>query len=78
MVITVQFKDKNKVFKGRTYDYLLNKEEELPQKGSIIRMMDNDYNYIYNGTRTRVVNVRKATKGDEGLKVIRYINSTME
>lgn len=78
MVITVQFKDKNKVFKGRTYDYLLNKEEELPQKGSIIRMMDNDYNYICNGTRTRVVNVRKATKGDEGLKVIRYINSTME
>ena len=78
MVITVQFKDRNKNFRGRTYDYLLHKEEDIPKNGDIIRMMDENYNYLYYGTRTRIVNVRKETERYMGLKVIRYINATME
>ena len=78
MVITVQFKDRNKNFRGRTYDYLLHKEEDIPNNGDIIRMMDENYNYLCYGTRTRIVNVRKEMERDSGLKVIRYINATME
>ena len=43
MYITVQFKDKNKVFKGRQYDYVLNDNKKIPEKNTIIRMMDNNY-----------------------------------
>ena len=78
MVITVQFKDRIRNFRGRTYDYLLHKEEDIPKNGDIIRMMDENYNYLYYGTRTRIVNVRKETERYMGLKVIRYINATME
>ena len=47
MVITVQFKDRNKNFRGRTYDYLLHKEEDIPKNGDIIRMMDeNDIRFL--------------------------------
>ena len=46
MVITVQFKDRNKNFRGKTYDYLLHKEEDIPKNGDIIRMMDENYNYL--------------------------------
>jgi len=78
MVITVQFKDCNKNFRGKTYEYILHKEETIPKNGDIIRMMDENYNYLCYGTRTRIVNVRKETEGDMGLKVMRYINATME
>ena len=78
MVVSVQFKNSKKVFGGRTYEYRLHSEEDIPKCGSVIRMMDKDYNYICNGTRTRIVNVRKETERDMGLKVIRYINATME
>ena len=40
MVITVQFKDRNKNFRGKTYDYILHKEETIPKNGEIIRLMD--------------------------------------
>lgn len=84
MVITVQFKDRNKNFREKTYDYILHKEETIPKNGEIIRLMDENYNYLYYGTRRRrrrrmrVVNVRKETEKDMGLKVIRYINTSME
>jgi hypothetical protein len=41
-------------------------------------MMDESYSYLCYGTRTRIVNVRKETERDMGLKVMRYINATME
>ena len=51
MYISVQFKDKDKKFKGRIYDYkVCDDEAEKPQKGDIIRMMDTNYNYIAYGT----------------------------
>lgn len=78
MVISIQFKDSKKIFRGKTYDYKLNKEEKVPKKGSIIRMMDNDYNYIHYGTRVKVVNVRKDEFTDIDLNEIRYIDSSLD
>lgn len=76
MYITVQFKDKNKVFKGRTYDYKLNSSEKVPNKETIIRMMDNNYDWIANGTRVKVVDIKKysATATQE----IKYIEDTID
>lgn len=79
MVITVQFKDRNKNFRGRTYDYLLHKEEDIPKNGDIIRMMDENYNYLYYGTRVKVTNLRHSVPSDkEKLSVIRYVAATLD
>lgn len=43
MYITVQFKDKFKVFKGKTYDFELAPAEEIPKVDSIIRMYTPDF-----------------------------------
>lgn len=77
MIIGVTFGARANPF-GKEYSYRLAKGVPTPKVGSVIRMMDEDYNFIHNGTRTRIVNVRKATEKDVGLKVIRYINATME
>lgn len=78
MIVTVQFKNKDKVFSGKTYDYILNKNEEVPKQGSIIRMMDKNYNYIYNGTRVKVVALRKEKFSDSLLTEIKYVTSTLD
>lgn len=57
MIITVQFKDKNKVFKGKTYDYEC-VDSVIPKKNDIIRMVNEDCEYICNGTRVKVVDVK--------------------
>lgn len=77
MIIGVTFGARANPF-GKEYSYRLAKGVPTPKVGSVIRMMDEDCNFIHNGTRTRVVNVRKAIEKDVGLKVIRYINATME
>ena len=77
MYITVQFKDKNKVFKGRTYDYkICDDEPEKPARGDIIRMMDKDYNYICYGTRVKVVDVKENSLND--VQEIRFIKTTLD
>jgi len=76
MYITVQFKNKNKDFVGKLYDYALNKEEIPPKQGDIIRMMDDNYNYLCYGTRVKVVDVVNADKKD--LTSIRYIKTTLD
>ena len=82
MYISVQFKNKNKDFVGKAYDYLLNKEEIPPEKGDIIRMMDDNYNYKFYGTRVKVVDVfndeKKLNVPKENITSIRYIQSSME
>lgn len=79
MKISIRFKDKNKVFRGRTYDYLLAKDEEVPKVGDIIRLLDNDYNYLHYGTRTRVENVSAAKEEDKGLLTkVRLIQSSLD
>lgn len=77
MFVTVQFKDRNKVFKGRTYDYLLNREEIVPQVGQIIRLMDNNYNYLCYGTRVKVVGVKETSEVKEPVSV-RYVVASLE
>ena len=76
MYITVQFKDKNKVFKGRKYDYILNDNEKIPEKNTIIRMMDNNYDWIANGTRVKVVDIKKYSK--TATQEIRYVEDTID
>lgn len=82
MYITVQFKNKNKDFVGKLYDYALNKEEIPPKQGDIIRMMDDNYNYKFYGTRVKVVDVfndeKKLNVPKENVASIRYIQSSME
>lgn len=77
MYISVQFKDRNKVFRGKIYDYQLSKEETTPKVGSIIRMMDEKYNYICNGTRVKVVDVKTESNTSQPM-AIRYISSSLE
>lgn len=77
MVITVQFKDRNKVFKGPAYDYRLHSEETTPRRGSIIRLMDENYEWRHYGTRVKVVDIRWDEK-EEGLDVVRYVEANLE
>ena len=77
MFVTVQFKDRNKVFKGRTYDYLLNREEAVPRVGQIIRLMDDNYNYLCYGTRVKVVGVKETSEVKEPVSV-RYVVARLE
>ena len=77
MFVTVQFKDRNKVFKGRTYDYLLNREETVPQVGQIIRLMDDNYNYHCYGTRVKVDGVKETSEVKEPVSV-RYVVASLE
>lgn len=60
MFISVQFKDKNKIFKGKTYDYEL-LTNVTPQVGDIIRMLDKDNEPVCYGTRVKVVAVKTET-----------------
>ena len=79
MVITVQFKDRNKNFRGKTYDYILHKEETIPKNGEIIRMMNENYNYLYYGTRVRVTGIRHSVPSDkEKLSVIPHVTATLD
>ena len=42
-------------------------------------MMDENYNYAYNGTRVKVVGVRNETEEDrKNLFVVRYIKTTLD
>ena len=57
MFIEVQFKNKQLVFGGKTYDYEV--VGEVPKKGSIIRMLNEDKSKaVANGTRVKVIDVK--------------------
>lgn len=76
MYITVQFKDAQKNFRGRTYDYEVYEDEPTLTKGDIIRMMDNDLNYICNGTRVKVVDVKNTST--TALTKIRVLKTSLD
>ncbi len=76
MVISIMFKDKNKVFKGKTYDFILNKEETIPEKGSIIHLMTSNYDYKFYGTRVKVVDVKETSQ--TATEEVRFILSSLE
>lgn len=77
-VISVQFKNRNKEFVGKTYDFLLNKEEEVPNEGDIVRLMDNAYDYLFYGTRVKVVEAKFETAERNDLQEVRYITSSLD
>lgn len=57
MFVEVQFKNKDLVFGGKTYDYEV--VGEVPKKGDIIRMMSEDgRKKVCNATRVKVVDVK--------------------
>jgi hypothetical protein len=57
MFVTVQFKNKQLVFGGRTYDYEV--VGDVPKKGDVIRMLSEDgTKAVCNGTRVKVVDVK--------------------
>lgn len=62
MFISVQFKDKNKVFRGKHYDYEIANGEKVPEVGSIIRMMNESYDFICYGTRVMVTAVKPVSE----------------
>jgi hypothetical protein len=77
-VISVQFKDKNKVFRGRNYDYILNREEEIPEKGAIVRLLDDDYNYVVHGTRLKINDIQEKDVNEEEYVSVRYIRASLD
>lgn len=78
MVISIQFKDKNKVFKGKIYDFKLSKNESVPKKDTIVRLMDSEAkNYLFYGTRVKVTDVKFDSNEDE-LEEVTYVESSLE
>lgn len=58
MIISIRFKDKNKIFRGKVYDFNLVKGAKVPKQNDIVRMVDENGDYCFYGTRVRVENVR--------------------
>ena len=57
MYVTVQFKNKQLIFGGRTYDYEV--VGDVPKKGDVIRMLSEDgTKAVCNGTRVKIVDVK--------------------
>lgn len=77
-IISVQFKNKNKEFTGKIYDFLLNNEEEAPSNGDIIRLMDNSYDYKFYGTRLKVVDAKFVAEPPLDLEEVRYLKASMD
>lgn len=75
MYIGVQFKDKNKNFKGKVYDFEV--VGKPPKKGSIIRMYSPDFTRVVcNATRVKVIDVKE--KSDKSQDVISYVETTLD
>lgn len=76
MIISIRFKDKNKVFRGKTYDFNLIKGARVPKKNEIVRMVDSNNDYMFYGTRVRVEAVRGGY--DNSLEDIDTIESSLD
>lgn len=79
LFVNVKFKNRNMEFTGKTYSYELAADEEAPKDGEIVRLMDENYNYICNGTRVKVENTSKIPVGKvaEYLR-IRYVKASLD
>ena len=75
MFIEVQFKNKQLVFGGKTYDYEV--VGEVPKKGSIIRMLNEDRSKaVANGTRVKVVDVKPTSASS--IQKVSYVKSSLD
>ena len=79
MFMNVQFKNRKKEFVGKEYSYELCADEEVPADNSIVRLMDENYNYLCYGTRVRVNSVTATPRGKvaEYLKA-RYVKASLD
>lgn len=78
MVLTVQFKNRNMEFTGRTYDYQLVIGTEPPKVGDVIRMLSEDGSRaVCNGTRVKVVAVKEKSDCVQP-QVISYARASMD
>lgn len=78
MFITVQFKDREKNFRGKTYDFKLAKGTVPPRSGDIIRMYNEDGGACCNATRVKVVDVKTYSKTADLKKSIWYEEASLE
>jgi hypothetical protein len=78
MFISVQFKNRNNEFVGKTYDFELHKDEDVPTEGDIVRLMDKDFEYKFYGTRVKIVEVKAELAAPAEVDVVRYIESSMD
>ena len=75
MYVTVQFKNKQLIFGGRTYDYEV--VGDVPQKGDVIRMLSEDgTKAVCNGTRVKVVDVKPTSTFS--IQKIKAVQSSMD
>ena len=77
MYITVQFKNKENQFGGKTYDFKLSNQVSAPAKGSIIRMIDEDDKPVCYRTRVKVVDVKDNSSYPQP-QTIKYQMSSMD
>lgn len=79
MYISVQFKDKNKHFRGRNYDFLLSPTISPPSVGTIIRTYKaNGGGKMCNATRVRVNEVREFSDTADKSCPIKYEIANLE
>lgn len=76
MVISVQFKNRDMEFGGKTYDFELAPNETTPENGAIIRMTDTEGKKVCNFTRVKVVGIKEKSDKTQGL--IRCVASSMD
>lgn len=78
MFIGIQFKNKNKEFTGKVYDFELHKEEDIPKEGDIVRLMDEDYDFMFYGTRVKIIEVKPKLAMPAEVDIVRYIEASMD
>lgn len=77
MFITVQFRNRENKFCGKTYDFELCSNTPAPPVGSIIRMINAEGKPVCNRTRVKVLNVKNETNYCEP-QAIKYQMSSMD
>ena len=76
MYITVQFRNRDNIFSGKSYDYEINSKKR-PKVGDIIRMYSPDGGKrVCNATRVKVLAVKSTSEKSEA--EISYVESSME
>lgn len=77
MYITVQFRNREDQFAGKTYDFELCAGTPAPPVGSIIRMIDKDEKPVCNRTRVKVIDAKKESSYPQP-QTVKYQMSSME
>ena len=78
LYVTVQFKDRDMNWRGRTYDFELAASASAPKQGDIIRMYSEDGTQkVCNATRVRVVDIKPTSLTAQKQKIT-YVPSSLE